>query len=151
MNKCNICENFGNLEHILNWCPTALKQESLKWRHNSVLAYMTNEIMKVKEYQVTIYADIRGKSIIGGTIPADIITTGQRPDIVLINRSENKITLLELTVSFEKNIASANVRKSTRYFDLTKDIVDKGWTAYNVLFEISSRGHIIKKNKNLAI
>ena len=119
--KYNICENFGNLEHILNWCPTALKQGRLKWHHDSVLAYMTNEIMKVKEYQVIIYADIRGKSINGGTIPADIITTDQRPDIVLINRSEKKIASLERTVSFEKNIASANLRKSTRYFDLTKD------------------------------
>ena len=109
MIKYNICGNFGNLEHILIWCPTALKQGRLKWRHDSVLAYMTNEIMKVKEYQVTIYADIRGKSINRGTIPADIITKGQRPDIVLINRSEKKIALLERTVSFEINIASANL------------------------------------------
>ena len=38
MDKCNICGNFGKFEHILNWCPTALKQGRLKRRHDSVLA-----------------------------------------------------------------------------------------------------------------
>ena len=147
MDKCNICGNFGNLEHILTWCSAALTQGRLKWRHDSVLNHMTQEINKVKPDQVTIYTDIPGKSINGGTIPADIITTGQRPDIVLFNRLEKKIALLELTVSFEKNIASANIRKSSRYFNLTKDIVDQGWSAQCVPFEIGSRGHITKKNK----
>ena len=145
--KCQICGNFGNLEHVLNWCSVALNQGRLKWRHDSVLNHMTNEIIKVKSDDVTIYTDIPGRSINGGTIPADIITTGQRPDIVLINRSEKKIALLELTVSFEKNIASANIRKSSRYFDLTNDIIKEGWTAYCVPFEIGSRGHVTKKNK----
>ena len=35
-----------------------------------------------------IYADIPGKSINGGTIPADIIATGQRPDIVHIYKKK---------------------------------------------------------------
>ena len=113
MDKCQLCGNFANLEHILNWCSTALNQGRLKWRHDSVLHHMTSEINKVKPTEVTIYTDIPGLSINGGTIPADIITTGQRPDIVLINRKEKQIALLELTVSFEKNIDSANIRKSS--------------------------------------
>jgi hypothetical protein len=114
MDKCQLCGNFANLEHILNWCSTALNQGRLKWRHDSVLYHMTSEINKVKPTEVTIYTDIPGLSINGGTIPADIITTGQRPDIVLINRKEKQIALLELTVIFEKNIDSVNIRKSSR-------------------------------------
>ena len=102
MDKCDICGNYANLEHILNWCNTALSQGRLKWRHDSVLHHMTSEINKVKQTEVTIYTDIPGQTINAGTIPADIITTGQRPDIVLINREKKKIALLELTVSFEK-------------------------------------------------
>ena len=102
LDKCTICGNFGNLEHVLNWCGTALNQGRLKWRHNSVLSHMHNEITKVKPDDLTIFTDITGKDFNGGTIPADIITTGQRPDIVLISRKEKKIALLELTVSFKK-------------------------------------------------
>ena len=76
LDKCQICGNFGNLEHVLNWCSVALNQGRLKWRHDSVLNHMTNEIMKVKSDEVTIHTDIPGRSINGGTIPADIITTG---------------------------------------------------------------------------
>ena len=63
---------------------------------------MTNEKFKLKQDQDTIHKNIPGKLINGGTIPADILTVGQRQDIVLINRSEKKIALLELTVSFKK-------------------------------------------------
>ena len=66
------------------------------------LQYMKKVMDKGKPDTVTIYRDIPGHSINGGTIPADILTTLQRPDIVIINRSEKRITLFELTVSFER-------------------------------------------------
>ena len=127
--KCTICGNFGNLEHILNWCTVGLHQGRFKWRHDSVL-----------------HTDLPEQSINGGTIPADIVTTGQRPDIFMINRAEKKITLFELTVSFEKNFESANLRKSLRYNDLASDIKKRGWSVENTPFEIGSRGHITKRN-----
>ena len=147
LNKCVICGNFGNLEHILNWCGTALEQGRLKWRHDSILYHMHSEIIKVKSDETTIFTDIPGKSINGGTIPADIVTTAQRPDIVLINRKEKKIVLLELTVSFEKNIEQAHLRKASRYNDLTQDIKKNGWLVECLPFEVGSRGHINKKTK----
>ena len=75
------------------------------------------------------------------------MVTGQRPDIIIINRTEKKIVLFELTVSFEKNAESANLRKSRRYMDLTSDLVQKGWHAENIPFEIGSKGHIDSRNK----
>ena len=80
-------------------------------------------------------------------MPADILVTGQRPDIVMINRSEKKIALFELTVSFEKNAEAANLRKTRRYMDLASDLKNKGWSAENIPFEIGSRGHIDNRNK----
>ena len=94
MDNCQICGNFGNLEHVLNWCSTALNQGRLTWRHDSVLHHMKKEICKVKEDEVTIHTVIPGYSINGATLPADIITIGQRPDIVIINRKDKKIALL---------------------------------------------------------
>ena len=67
------------------------------------------------------FADLPEQSINGGTIPADIVTTGQIPDIVIINRAEKKITLFELAISFETNIESANIRKSLKYHDLSSN------------------------------
>ena len=147
LDKCTICGNFGNLEHVLNWCNTALNQKRFNWRHDSVLKYMKKEMDKGKPESLTIYTDIPGHSINGGTIPADILTTLQRPDIVIINRSERKITLFELTVSFEKNADAAHARKTATYLDLITDLTQRGWSAENVPFEIGSRGHINNRNK----
>ena len=90
LDKCTICGNYGNLEHILNWCTIGLNQGRFKWRHDSVLHYMAAHISKNKPVDVTVYTDLPELSINGGTIPADIVATGQRPDIVLINQAEKK-------------------------------------------------------------
>ena len=147
MDKCQICGNFANLEHVLNWCATSLNQGRFKWRHDSILSYMSSEMTKGKPNDTIIYIDIPGHQINGGTIPPDIVTTGQRPDIVIINRKEKKIVLFEFTVSFEKNADSADARKTRSYIDLTSDLKKNGWSAENIPFEIGSRGHINKRNK----
>ena len=104
---------------------------------------------KGKKEENTIITDIPGHSINGGTLPPDVIVTSQRPDIVILNRAEKKIVLFELTVSFEKNAESANLRKTRRYMDLTSDLIKKGWAAENIPFEIGSRGFIDNRNKTL--
>jgi hypothetical protein len=147
LDKCVICGNFGNLEHVLNWCNTALNQKRFTWRHDSILNYIKKEMDKGKPDILTIYTDIPGHTINGGTIPAYILTTLQRPDIVIINRTEKKITLFELTVSFEKNEDAAHARKTLSYLDLISDLKARGWSAENIPFEIGSRGHINSRNK----
>ena len=83
-----------------------------------------------------MYIDIPGYNINGGTIQGDITTTLERPDIVILNRSEKIITLFELTVSFEKNADAANIRKTTKYVDLCSDIRNNGWNVECIPFEI---------------
>ena len=141
LDKCQLCGNFAN------WCKTSLNDSRLKWCHNSILSYMTKEMNKGKKEDITVYTDIPGHSINGGTLPPDVIVTSQRPDIVILNRTEKKIVLFELTVSFEKNAEAANLRKNRRYNDLTSDLIEKGWSAENIPFEIGSRGHINSRNK----
>ena len=147
LDKCQLCGNYGNLEHILNWCSVGLNQGRTKWRHNSVLSHMVGEMLLGKPNEVTIFADLPGHQINGGSIPADILTTAQRPDIVVINRNSKSISLLELSISFEKNIESANRRKSSLYLNLTEDLRQNGWVTDCVPFEIGSRGYISKRNK----
>ena len=107
-----------------------------------------NEMIKGKPADVTIHADLPGHQINGGSIPADILTTSQRPDIVIINRSQKSISLFELSVSFEKNAEAANLKKIARYQNLAADLRNQGWLTENTPFEIGSRGFINKRNKN---
>ena len=147
IDKCPLCGNFCNLEHILNWCITSLNQGRFTWRHNSVAEYLTLELKKAKPTNITIYCDTPGHSLNGGTIPPDIIVTQQRPDVTIVNRSSKTIALLELTCSFEKNINQAHFRKVTRYTDLKSDLEEAGWQVHLTPFEIGSRGHVSKRNK----
>ena len=88
-----------------------------------------------------IYADIPGLDLNGSTIPPDIVVTLSRPDLVLINRIEKSVYVLELTCSFERNIQAAHQRKTTKYTSLKADIESM------VPFEIGSRGHVTTNNK----
>ena len=118
LDKCGICGNRSDLEHILNWCPVALKQGRMTWRHDSIISHMTKTIKKSKPSDIDIYSDLPGHKMNGGTIPPDILATSSRPDVVIVDRSSKEIHLLELTCSFEKNIETAHILKSRRYNDL---------------------------------
>ena len=98
---------------------------------------------------MNIYFDLEGKKINGGTLPADIVTTLARPDIVLIDQSTTPTTvyLYELTVDYESANSGANQRKENRYASLVSDIEKNGFTCVNVNFEIGTRGFIDNRNK----
>ena len=80
----------------------------------------------------------------GGTIPPDVLVTQSRPDLVLLNRTEKTICLLELTCSFERNAEAAYLRKTQRYTALKLDLEDNGYKCILVPFEIGSRGYVRK-------
>ena len=71
----------------------------------------------------------------------------EHPDIVIIETVTKKVTILELTVSFETNIEAANIRKQVKYNDLKQDINKNGYITEIIPFEIGSRGHITKRNR----
>ena len=150
-NKCDLCGNPSNLQHILNWCPKALKEGRFTWRHNSVLYHFATTLKEKAPDNLEIFADLPNFWLNGGTIPPDILPTGLRPDLVIINRAERKITLLELTCSFECNIETANIRKTKNYNDLKADLEKSGWKVALTPFEIGSRGLITKRNRESLI
>ena len=149
--KCGLCGQRSNLEHILNWCPVALKEGRFLWRHNSVLNLMAKLIKAGKSESLEMYADLPDLWLNGGTVPPDILVTSLRPDLVIINREEKKIELMDLTCSFEKNIDQAHIRKSDGYNDLKLDIQKEGWTVYLTPYEVGSRGQVTKRNKDSII
>ncbi len=78
----------------------------------------------------------------------DIITiTTQQPDIVIVNRINSNITILELSVPFETNISDTHNRKLNRYANLIADIESKNFKVNYYALEIGSRGYFQQKTK----
>ena len=105
-------------------------------------------ILQSKPSNLEVFCDISGLDINGGTIPPDVLVTQARPDLVLLNRHEKTICLLELTCSFERNSEAANIRKTLRYTSLKSDLEENGYKCFLVPFEVGSRGYIFKSTKS---
>ena len=112
-----------------------------------MLNFLATSLISKKHDDLEIYADLENLSINGSTIPQDVLPTQQRPDLVILNRKEMTIYLIELTVSFETNFESAHLRKTQRYSQMKSDLEEKGYKVFLFPLEIGSRGHISNKNK----
>jgi len=143
--KCPHCAQKETTFHILNGCKIFLDQGRYTWRHDCLVNYLY-KIAKNSDFEV--YADLKGKNTSGGTIPADILVTAERPDLVLINRSEKLIYMYELTVPYETRLDKAHNLKSEKYDSLGTDLVNLGWRVIYYPFEVGSRGLIPQSTKD---
>ena len=148
VSQCPLCKNNGTLHHILNFCSIALNQGRYTWRQNSVLHFMAKTILHEKPDYLKVFEDLPGLDQNGLTIPPDVITTNLGPDLVILNRSQKTIFLLELTCSFESNFEAANRRKMTKYSSLKSDLEDRGIKCHLIPIEIGCREHISRYNKS---
>ena len=97
-----------------------------------------------------VYSDIPGWQINGGTIPADILVSngkGSKPDLVIVDRSNKKIAMLELTCSLPQSTNSAHNTKQSSYTQLALALEEKGFTVSLLPFGVCSNGHITNRNK----
>ena len=151
--KPNCRPSKATLFHILNHCEAFLgERERYVFRHNSILSYITLTLKENTPDNITIYADLDGHKVNGGTLPPHITVTSSRCDLVIIDSSSTPSTvyLLELTVSFERpgNMEAAYQRKYERYTALSEDIKAAGFNCKNIPFEVGSRGHLTLENKS---
>ena len=140
------CSSASTLGHLLSSCAKAL--DRFKFRHDSVLNHLLQTIMESKNDQMTVYADLNGWTVNGGTMPPDLVLTEQIPDQVIIDRSETPakvLQLIELTVPWD-SFKAAEERKMARYERLAGDLRDKDLTTFNLPLEIGCRGVINRKN-----
>ncbi|KAI8516825.1 hypothetical protein Bbelb_054060 [Branchiostoma belcheri] len=148
--KCPLCKGRQTLRHVLNMCPVALK-DRFTWRHNSVLVEHTLKLWYAESNpEVTIRCDLNLDYLEGGThttIPPDILPTSLVPYITLQDPVQRKLTLIELTVPYEKNAQHTEDRKSAKYEILINEInVHSGYRATLVTVEVGSRGWINSEN-----
>ena len=104
-------------------------------------------VLEEKPPNLNMYADLQGYNTNGGTVPADILCTLERPHLVLVERKTKTIFLLELTCSFESNIEAANSRKTLKHQDLKTDLEGQGYSVILLPFEVGSRGQVTKRNR----
>ena len=64
----------------------------------------------------------------GETVPQNFLVTAQKPDLVIIDRMEEKMDIFELTVPLETNVNAQNINTYDR-------------------ISIGSRGYISPSNK----
>ena len=130
--------------HILNSCSVALSQGRLTWRHDNILHYISKCLDKIK---FECYIDIPGHQTVGGeTLKPELAITPDRPDIVIMDRKQNSVHILELSCSFEMNTDDRHTHKTNKYAYLLTDITTMKPTV--TAFEIGSRGFITTENRN---
>ena len=78
--------------------------------------------------------------------PPEILSTDQRPDIIIWSRNTKMVLLIELTVPADENIQAANIRKKARYEKLSHEInsVNSGWNTKIITIEVGVRGFVAK-------
>ena len=97
-----------------------------------------------------VFSDIEAHQVNGGTIPADVLVTGgqvSKPDLVIVNRTEKKIALLELTCSHFSSADKAHQKKLRDYTQLSLDLSAEGFSVALMPFEVLSSGHITNRTR----
>ena len=122
----------------------SLTQGRYTARHDRVIKYWLDSVL---DKNIKIYADTDGFRTSGGTVPASILVTEQRPDLVI--HSNTGITLVELTVPFDSpsGIQAARSRKTSRYETLQSDIEESGIPCEMIIVEVGAQGFITRENK----
>ena len=115
-----------------------------------MLQQITTVVKSFATQNTEVFSDLKGHQVNGGTIPADVLVTGgqgSKPDLVIINRTEKKIALMELTCSHFSSADKAHSKKLTDYTQLSLDLSAKGFSVALMPFEVLSSGHITNRTR----
>ena len=83
----------------------------------------------------------------GGSIPADLLVTPLKPDMVFIDQKKKTVEIAELTVPFEPRLEISHRLKTEKYSHFVTDI-NRDFKTTLTCFEIGSRGLVNRDNKD---
>lgn len=61
-------------------------------------------------------------------------------DLVVYSVEKPEVTISELTIPFESNFGSAQVRKQSKYQELVEEVEANGFDVVLITFEVGSQG-----------
>ena len=144
--SCIKCGNdLQTLHHVLVNCPQSLENGLYTFRHNKVLNSLKTFIENSIGENYELLVDLPD-SMTSFTIPPNIMATELRPDISIINRQNKEMTLVELTVCWDRSSTAAEARKSNKYAPLVSELGELGWNAKLLTIEIGCRGYTTNEN-----
>jgi hypothetical protein len=149
--NCHLCGNMvkQTLFHVLVHCKQTMDQERT-WKHNSVLNHTPSCLKSALVGQSTIelYFDSEGLQVLGGElIPTNVLAHAQRLNLVMLDRlvdGLHRITLVELTCSWDTDAKKAEQCKASKYSDLNIAFKNEGWDCNLYMIKVGVRGHILK-------
>ena len=143
--QCKSCGNQNQtIHHVLNNCSAHLHLYA--WRHDNVLNSLHSFLVKhIKQSDIRVDLVTKDSRILEArvnTIPCDIFPTFLRPDVVIVDRRDRKIVIIELTIPFERNFEEAQRRKSVKYASVIAGLEEAGYACTFFSLEVGSRGVI---------
>ena len=125
---CRLCdEHPETIEHLISGCPK-LASQSYKYRHDRVLIYL--HWLLCKKYSLECYSrwwchvpsqvveNDQVKILWGFNIYCDRIISARQPDLTIVEKSENLVTLVDVAIPANKRIVEKEQEKITKYQDL---------------------------------
>jgi hypothetical protein len=125
---CNLCKlDVATITHILAKCNYSLgvmetKENRIKWRHDQILRKMKTVSEVKRKKDVTILYDIDEQEKEIEDAYKLLFNTKLRPDILIIDPTEKRITIGELTSCMEANIEKWMDLKARKYENLHRDL-----------------------------
>jgi hypothetical protein len=99
---------------------------------------LADYLARARDWELRV--DLPGDRFSYSVFPPEITSTSDRPDILLLSRSEKMILCIELTSPHEERIHAAHVLKASKYEHLTADAAHNGWRLTTWPIEVGCRG-----------
>ena len=106
---CPLCSGVQTTFHFLSACPRTLGKR--RWRHDSVLSalacFIENRLTSTAEILVDLVHHARGYRV----FPPEFGETSRRPDLLVVDRTRQKLAIVEPSVPAEGNISVRQEKK----------------------------------------
>ena len=124
------------VEHILSGCPE-LAQRQYLWRHNDALKWVLSELLivyKFREKQLPLrqephsnYNNADVEILWDCTVSTDrrLEEEGNRPDLVVTNRREKVINVVEMACPSWINRRKTDTRKTEKYRTVRRELMER--------------------------
>lgn len=131
--RCRKCNTVGEtIEHIIAGC-RAIAETAYLGRHNTVasivhqqLAFKHNLVTQLMPYYKYLPAPVLENDCIklywDREIITDVCIRANRPDIVIYDKREKRVTLIDIAVPLDHNVQTTFSTKITKYHDLAEEL-----------------------------